>query len=453
MRRAGLIARREFLAAVTNRGFVIGLLLMPLLAAAFAVVFPRLLGPGTAPVRGAIAVIDPTGLVAPAVHEAFAAPAVNARRDAEAREALRRAPSAAVQIAGSEEILRTATGPRADVTVLDRPGDADPEAERAWLVEEDSGMPRLAVVVIHRNAVEPGADGTLGTYDLYVPASMNNRAEGVVHGGIYEAIVTARARTRNMAREQALAMTRVPRPTSITVRGDRAGPTSAGFNTVLPIAFVGLLVFGVMVGGQTLLTNTIEEKSSRVVEVLLSAVSPLELMAGKILGQLGVSLLVLFVYLGIGIVLLLSFALAGLLDPILVIYLLVFFLINYALFASVFAAAGAAVNDLKEAQALMGPIMLVLMGPWVVAFPISRDPDSTLAVVLSFVPPVNSFVMMIRLSSVTPPPFWQALISILIGIASAALAVWFAAKVFRIGLLMHGKPPNLRTLFRWVREA
>jgi ABC-2 type transport system permease protein len=97
--------------------------------------------------------------------------------------------------------------------------------------------------------------------------------------------------------------------------------------------------------------------------------------------------------------------------------------------------------------------MLILMGPWIMAFPIVRNPDSAAAVALSFVPPVNAFVMMMRLASSTPPPTWQVLLSLAIGVAAAWGAIWFAAKVFRIGLLMHGKPPDLRTLLRWARMA
>ena len=130
---------------------------------------------------------------------------------------------------------------------------------------------------------------------------------------------------------------------------------------MVPFVFVGLLVFGVMIGAQTLMTSTVEEKSSRVIEVLLSAVSPLELMAGKILGQMAVSLLVLALYIGIGVLMLSSFAMLGLLDPWLIVYLVIFFLITYFLFASVFGAIGAAVNEMREAQALVTPVMLVLM--------------------------------------------------------------------------------------------
>ena len=121
----------------------------------------------------------------------------------------------------------------------------------------------------------------------------------------------------------------------------------------MPFVFVGLLVFGVMIGAQTLMTSTVEEKSSRVIEVLLSAVSPLELMAGKILGQMAVSLLVLALYVGIGVLMLSSFAMLGLLDPWLIVYLLD--LLPHHLLRcsrSVFGAIGAAVNEMREAQAL-----------------------------------------------------------------------------------------------------
>ena len=85
--------------------------------------------------------------------------------------------------------------------------------------------------------------------------------------------------------------------------------------------------------------------------------------------------------------------------------------------------------------------------------PILRNPNSTLAVVVSFVPPLNSFGMLLRLASSSPPPAWQVWLSIAIGVAGVVGAVWFAAKVFRIGILMFGKPPDLQTLFRWLRAA
>jgi len=101
----------------------------------------------------------------------------------------------------------------------------------------------------------------------------------------------------------------------------------------------------------------------------------------------------------------------------------------------------------------MGPVMAVLVIPWVLWMPISQNPNSVFAVVTSFVPPVNTFVMMVRRASTAPPPEWQVWLSILVGLASVYGALWFAAKVFRVGLLMYGKPPNFRTLIKWVRMA
>ena len=123
------------------------------------------------------------------------------------------------------------------------------------------------------------------------------------------------------------------------------------------------------------------------------------------------------------------------------------------MFASVFAAVGAAVNEMREAQSLMTPDHAGADGAVVVRLADRRDPNSTFSVAMSFVPPVNTFAMMIRLSSTTPPPFWQVGLSIVIGVAAAVVAMWFAAKVFKVGLLMHGKPPNMGTLIRWARQA
>jgi ABC-2 type transport system permease protein len=93
------------------------------------------------------------------------------------------------------------------------------------------------------------------------------------------------------------------------------------------------------------------------------------------------------------------------------------------------------------------------MIPWIIWMPISRDPNSLFALVLSFTPPVGSFVIMLRLASATPPPLWQTLAALAVNATGAVASLWVAAKVFRIGLLMYGKPPNLATLVRWARMA
>jgi ABC-type Na+ efflux pump permease subunit len=456
LNRVGLIAAREFQAAVMNKGFVIGLLIMPLMVAMIAVVFPRVMSNRAQGVRGEVAIIDPTGQVAAALHEALAPEAIKRRRVDSATRALENAPAPVRDAATSNAAMERAIGVPPELTILDRPAGTDVQREKNWLTSPPApgALGHLALIVVQPDAVVPAAGKTeYGGYELYVPENLDDRIEGELYDAIRDSLVSARIRAHNLDRGQVEAVMRVRRPTSVTVTAGTERQTNVAFNRALPWVFAGLLVFGVMIGGQTLLTQTVEEKSNRVVEVLLSAVSPMELMAGKILGQMGVSMLVLGLYIGMGLFMLVSFAMFGLLDPLLLVYLVLFFLISYLLFAAIFAAIGAAVNEMREAQSLMTPVMLALMAPWLFASVIGREPNSTFSIAMSFIPPVNTFAMMIRLATNTPPPTWQVLLTLVVGIAAAWVATWFAAKVFKVGLLMHGKAPDFGTLVRWARQA
>jgi ABC-2 type transport system permease protein len=459
VRKIGHIAAREFVATAGTRGFIVGLLVAPALMAVFALAAPRLFNQRGFVVQGQVAIIDPTGVVAPALHDSVDPVRVAARREEETRRALAAAPGAFRELAETgtapTAAANTVMGQPPELTILTRDPGADLQREKAWLSEQPRNGPRhLALVVVHADAVVPQAAGTAyGTYDLYVPPGLDDRIESAVIQNVREAIVSSRLRAKNLDRGALATLMRVDRVQSVTVMAGNERQTVRAFNRILPFAFAFLMFLGVMLGGQTLLTNTVEEKTSRVVEVLLSAVSPIELMAGKILGQMGVSLVALALYVALGMALLTSFTLFGLLDPWLLFYLIVFFVITYLLIGSLMTAIGAAVNEMQEAQSLMGPIMIVLMIPWLLVMPISLNPNSRFSVVMSFMPPFNTFAMLTRMSSTAPPPLWQVWLTIVIGIGSALAAIWFAAKVFRIGLLMYGKPPNFATLIRWARSA
>jgi len=277
-----------------------------------------------------------------------------------------------------------------------------------------------------------------------------------IRGGMREAIVEARVQARGLDRGDIGRLTTVRPKTSMTVgeTGEKkASKKDEVARFLIPVGFMVLLMMSVMTSGQQLMTNTIEEKSSRVVEMLLSAVSPMELMTGKIIGQLGVGLLIMLLYGGVGIAGLIVSSLFGLVKISTLMYAMLFFVIAFFMIASMMGAIGAAVNEVREAQTFMMPIILTIMIPYMLWMPISRDPNATYAVVLSFIPPINPFVMILRMTSSTPPPVWQVWLSILIGIVGVYVALKMAAKVFRIGLLMYGKPPNFKTLIKWIRMA
>jgi ABC-2 type transport system permease protein len=222
---------------------------------------------------------------------------------------------------------------------------------------------------------------------------------------------------------------------------------------MIPFAFMILLMMSVMTGGAYLMTAVVEEKGSRVMEVLLSAVSPMQLMVGKIVGQMCVAMLMLGVFGGLGVAGLVAAAAIDLVPLYKLAWLVVYFFLAFFVIASMMAAVGSAVNEMREAQTLQTPVMAIVMLPWLLVMPISRAPNSGLATALSFVPGLSPFVMVIRLGGSDPIPTWQYPATVVLGVATAVFAAWAAAKIFRIGVLMYGKPPDFRTLIRWVRMA
>lgn len=465
MRKILYVAGREFAATVMTKGFVFGVLITPAIIAVVIYFMPRMMNRTPPRIEGRVAIVDATGQVAGRFSEhltprAFAEARAEDRRliaeqTAGVRKGMAGTPGAAEAI---EQSVDAALGelPQIELDVL--PAGADPEQAKAPLAAPlaDPGQDkhqRVALVLVHPDAVEPGGPGRYGSYDLFVKAKLDDRLVDHLHDGLRDAIVAARLQAAGMDPRRAEGLTEVERPTSRTVTAAGEATTNEMLNVLLPAAFMGLLLVSVITSGQYLLTSTVEEKSTRVVEVLLSAVSARELMTGKIVGQMGVGLVVLALYAGLGILALFSFAALGLLDPMLVVFLFIFFILAYFSIAAMMAAIGASVNEMREAQSLMTPVMLVIMIPWIIWMPISRDPNSLLAVVLSFIPPISNFVILLRMTSSSAPPMWQAWLAVAVGAAGVYVLLWFAGKVFRVGLLMFGKPPSVATLIRWARMS
>jgi len=466
VRRVLQVAWREFASTVFTKGFLIGVAIVPAIFAVLIVLLPILMNERAPRVVGTFAVLDRTGEVLPGIERRMTPDAILEREDEDAARRVRQAREAMQQGAsrlglgeGSvPEIPDGAAPPEIEtpeITIEALPPDTDLEEEKTRLLTGDvrSGG-RLAIVVIDEDVLTPDEAGAFGAYDLFLHERLDDR---VTNNHLQPAVVRAIREARFAAVGDDLDdVTRkwvVSRGERKTVTEEGEQDTNEVASILLPVGFMGLLLISVFTGGQYLLTTTIEEKSSRVVELLLSAVSPMQLMTGKVIGQMGVGLLLMAVYGGLGFGALAAFSLLGLFEPITIVYLIFFFFVSYFIIGSFMAAIGAAVNELREAQSLQTPVMLLVMIPWMLWLPISRDPNSVFATTLSFVPPINPFVMILRITSTEPPPAWQVWVSILIGVVSAWLVAWGAAKVFRVGILLHGKPPTLKTLIKWVRMA
>ncbi|MCA9321994.1 MAG: ABC transporter permease [Planctomycetes bacterium] len=227
----------------------------------------------------------------------------------------------------------------------------------------------------------------------------------------------------------------------------------------VPIAFVYLLWIAVFTIAQMLLTNTIEEKSNRTIEVLLSSVSPYQLMSGKIAGIALTGLTVVaswifFFFLIIKAAVIFEFnppfdPTPLLTHPKYLLSFVIYFLLGFLMFSALLVGIGSVCNSLKEAQNLMMPVSVVLMIPLFAMFPIVQDPNGTLAKIMSYIPLTAPFAMMNR--SAADIPTSDYVISTLIILVTIVILFWAAAKVFRIGILMTGKAPRLREILRWIK--
>jgi ABC-2 type transport system permease protein len=485
MRKALNVAVREFLSTVLTKGFIIGIVMTPAIMLVAIVGISVLMKNAGPKVEGTVTVIDRSGLVGSRLAEMFSPEAIKEAQEkaaAEAADMTRQAtgvapiPNAqkemAINVAASAASAAIEKTRGLSIEVL--PADADAAKAKEGLATVDiharshdssAAKPRIMVAVIPDSAVRGKAgdkphEVEFDKYELYTAPKLDFEIRQRVERKIGEAIVDARISTDERLKNSGLSVQTVrdlvQAPDADVVNVTRTGEKSGKMGEaqmLIPMAFILLLFMAVMVSGQSLLTTTIEEKSSRVMEVLLSAVSPMELMVGKILGQMGVGVLILLLYAGLGMGSLVVMSMADLIEPIKLLYLSVYFVIAYFTIASMMAAIGSAVSELREAQTLMTPVMTLMIIPWVLWLPISRAPNSLLAQILSFVPGPNPFVMVIRLCGSEPVPFWQIPASLAVGAAGAVFAAWSAAKIFRIGALMYGKPPNFRTLIKWVRMA
>ncbi|MRR12673.1 ABC transporter permease, partial [bacterium] len=207
--------------------------------------------------------------------------------------------------------------------------------------------------------------------------------------------------------------------------------------------------------------GVIQEKTDRVVEILVSSMTPMELLSGKILGMAAVGLTQMAVWLAMGGLLagpgLAQAQTAGLdlsavLRPWVATWFVVFFLLSYLVTVGVYAAGGSIVNSEKEAQQVLTPVLFVFLVPWFLMMPILTNPDSTLSVVLSLVPIYTPMTMFVRIL-VSEPPAWQVALSLVLSVATIAFLMKATAKVFRAGLLATGKRPTIPELWRWLKEA
>jgi ABC-2 type transport system permease protein len=329
--------------------------------------------------------------------------------------------------------------------------DADDSDSRTQELQEQVRQGKMdAALVIGKDSVEGNAKSYYYTKTRNV---MDLDLFSTVQRLVNDAVVAKRSRQRNVSPQLLAEIHRWVSVEQVDVSAKVGEKREEVTMMMIPFFFLFLMFMGVFATNQQILTSVIEEKNSRVMEVILATVSPFQLMGGKILGLAGAGFTLVAVWGTAGYAAASVRGLHGVVTPGILACFAVYFILGFLLISSVFAAIGSACNTLKEAQSMMLPVMMIFIIPMFVWFYITQHPQAPLSIVLSFVPPITAMIMILRIAACPELPLFQIILSIIVLAASVPTVMWASAKIFRTGILMYGKPPSLRELLRWVRYS
>lgn len=328
-----------------------------------------------------------------------------------------------------------------------------------------------AILIIGKNIIDNPNDATLlyhGTPSMILEAQIANQLSSSI-----EDLRLKKYNIENLAKiiEEVKADVSL---TTIRIDGDDDTETSSMMSFAIGLGMAFLLYFFILMYGQMVMNSIIEEKSSRVLEIVVSSVNPQSLMLGKILGVGLVALTQILIWCGI-IAFFSAFVLPSVIGgastaatgaeldsmvaailqisdlsfllPLLG-WLVLFMVGGYLFYSSIFAAIGSSVDNIQDASQLTFlPTIPIILG-FIFAPTVVQDPDSTLAFWTSVIPFTSPMVMMARIPFGIP--VWQIILSVVALYASFMFMIWLAAKIYRVGIFMHGKKPSVRDLIRWM---
>jgi len=434
------VAWREFRHTAMTKAFLFGAIVMPILMMAlFILVVPLMMESNNTPLQGTIVVVAPDDVALELEKQI-------AQGGTVADEVLEQLPKALQNDSVTSTLLGSTSSTDLSVFIAQH-DDLD------ILKNEVRSGTYAGLIVVPESIVQSDESDEL--LEVFIPSSFSPNHTDILTLATSRSIVNARLRRLGHEPNTILDLVRRPRTVATRLSDDGGEERDNEIaRRIIPMAFMMLLWIATFTSGNYLLTTTIEEKSNKVMEVLLSAISPMQLLSGKILGQAGVSAVILCMYGSAAFAGLLTFTLLDLIPLSHLLMFVIFFILAYFMVATIMAAVGSAVSELRDAQSLMGPVMLILIIPMALWPVLAEHPNGMIATITSFTPPLLPFVMILRVTASTEPvALWQVILSIGIGLGSVIVMVWMCARIFRIGILMQGKPPNILQLAKWIRRG
>jgi ABC-2 type transport system permease protein len=435
MRKTLRLAQREYLAAVKTKAFIIGLVLAPVLMSG-GLLGMALLRNQVDTKDKKVAVVDRSGVIAPALVQA-----------AQARNA--------------KEVFDQKTGKKLRPAYLFesvKPAADKADAQRLELSERVRNGQLHGFLEIGPSLLHPAKDAPEAGVAYYAKNAVLDDLYRWVANPINDEL---RRRRLTEAGIDATKVTNLFDWVHVEARGLSALDAKTGEVSkakvsheveaiVVPMLLVVLMFMLLMMGTAPLIQTVMEEKTQRIAEVLLGAVTPFEFMMGKILGGVAVSLTGSAVYVLGAVLTLSSLALGQYIPYHLLPWFFAWLLAAIFMQGATFAALGSACNDAKDAQNMHLPAMLPFLAPMFILMPVLKEPQSAFSTGASFFPPFTPMLMLLRQSAAGGIPAWQPWVGLVGVVACAVLAVWVGGRVFRVGILMQGKPPKLGEILRWA---
>lgn len=418
-----ILTKREYLSRIKSKGYWIGTLILPILLAALFVVPGLIFSRTTSELD--VVLVDRTGQLAGDLRERL--------------EERRRDPDR-----GIANFALTVEEPAADLEAQRE------ELDRRLLAEEIDAWMWIDPAELDDGRVEYRARNVSNTFSQEV---MERELSAAVRTMRLAAAGYDPKAVQDLLSPVNLATVRV------TTEGGRRETGEVGFLFAYGLFF--LLYIVLLMWGQQVLQGVLEEKSSRVVEVIVSAARPFELMMGKLLGIGAAAFTQFTLWLACIVALSAPGILASLaampddfqLPSVSVaqaLYVLVFFVLGFFVYSTMYAAVGSAFNNLQEAQQMAAVPTFSIIAPMLFLLPVINDSGGTLAVITSLVPILSPILMPLRIA-IEMPPVWQVWLSILITAGFVWLMVLLCARIYRTGILMYGKKPTFKELLRWLR--
>jgi ABC-2 type transport system permease protein len=447
MRKFFAVIKREYLQRVRTKFFIVATVLGPVMLALFTVVpvYVASINVGDAT---RLAVIDQTGKIYGRFHDALVDTEDEDDDDSNSNSRV------GINSNAQDRTQRTAdlSKARFDVEQVTLDGRSVEEVKRQ-LNERVRRSELDGYVVIPPDILAAGKADFYGrnTGDIFTRGVVAERLSRAVR----EERLTENKIDQRVLREASRRVTL--NSTKISARGEEK-VSGSGFMVVF--SFGMLIYISVLMYGQIVLGAVIEEKETRIAEILFSSMRSFPLMMGKLVG---VSLVAL-TQLGIWGLALLAFAgfSSGMIGgssvnlphvpPIMFVYFVLYFLLGYFIYATVYALIGSMVTTTQEGGQLAMPIVLMLVAGFYFVFPIIRSPNSSLAFWASMFPFLAPITMMVRITTETPPA-WQIILSLAIGFATVVGLIWLASRIYRVGMLMYGKKATIPEVLRWIRQA